>query len=367
MWLYTLILVWFVFLDIILKPNVDKNRKKIYLIFAILPLLFLSASRSINIGNDTITYHNLYFWSRQYSLEEFIMNYKGRWELGFLYLNKFLSVLFSNPQALIFISSMYIYIVLGWFLNKYSNNAFYSLFLFITMRYYFFFFSNIRQSIAIATLLIAFDFLVKEKNIKFILAVIIAYFFHTTAIVFLFALVIKIIPIRKSILIVASATSFFLFLIWKKIMPLINTYLPVKYQNYENTSYYLESGNLANYLNFLVILLITIICLYIFYKNKKIVLENKKLTKIYFYFPVVASSLALLSTQFGMFARVQYYFSFFFVIILPNMLNKLPSKEEKIIIYLVTIILFILYHTTILFFRPEWQHVYPFEFFWNHN
>lgn len=366
MWVYTLILVWFALTDIIINPNINKRRKELYVFLSMIPLLILSAIRSINIGNDTITYHNLYYWSQEYPINEFILNYKTRWEIGFLYLNKFLSEISSNPQLLIVVSSIYVYFIISWFLIKYSNNSFYSLFLFITMRYYFFFFSNIRQSIAIATLLIAFDLLVSEKKIRFVFTVFIAYFFHTTAIVFLFALVIKKIPIKKSILIIVAIVSTILFLIWKRIMPIINIYLPIKYQNYQNTTYYLEAGNMANYLNFLVIFLITIICLYIYFKEEEN-FKKEKLANIYFYFPIVSSSLALLSTQFGMFARVQYYFSFFFIIILPNMLNKLASREEKIIIYLVTIILFILYHTTILFFRPEWQHVYPFEFFWNHK
>ena len=80
------------------------------------------------------------------------------------------------------IASIGIYL---WFIRKYTNNLTLSVYYFITMGVYTFSMAAVKQTIAVAILLIATDCAVEKKYLRFILFVLLAELFHPYAFVYL--------------------------------------------------------------------------------------------------------------------------------------------------------------------------------------
>jgi hypothetical protein len=333
------------------------NAKKLYMIIVFLPMTAVSALRSVNIGNDTDTYHYIFNISTYTSFNDFIEINAHRWEKGFLAFTKLISSISENPQALIAISSIISLFFVGRFIYLYSKKPALSIFLFITMRFYFFFMSNIRQSIALGLILLSYDFIKKKKIIPFSIVVIIAAQFHSTAIIFFLAYFIDKIKYSKKYLIGSVLITGLIFVGFDSFMNILLTISPEKYLNYVNTSYYTDATNVANVANFATTLAVLLLS-YIF-KYYKI---NDK-SEIPFYYLLIAVCLGLLSIKFGMFSRIQHYFYIFSIVLIPNMITKSNDKYTKLITGFTIVICFFLYHIIILALRPEWQNVYPYELF----
>lgn len=375
MWLYNSLLVFIGLTKIIYKNNQHEemynstcikksgsltiNAKKLYMIIVFFPLLIVSALRSVNIGNDTDTYHYIFNISTYTSFNDFIEMNAHRWEKGFLAFTKLISSISDNPQVLIAISSIISLFFVGRFIYLYSKKPALSVFLFITMRFYFFFMSNIRQSIALGLILFSYDFIKKKKIIPFSIVILIAAQFHSTAIVFFLAYFIDKIKYSKKYLIGSVLITGLIFIEFDSFMKIILTVSPDKYMNYVNTSYYIDATNVANVANFAT----TLAVLFLSYMFKYY--KNSDKSEISFYYLLVAVCLGLLSIKFGMLSRIQHYFYIFSIVLIPNMMTKSNDKYTKLITGFIIVICFFLYHLIILALRPEWQNVYPYELFFN--
>lgn len=382
MWLYYFLLIWFLGISTILVCNKiykiegnELNNKKnnytirvkpktIFLILCYIPLMLLCALRSVNIGNDTITYHQLYAQSIGISWREYFIMKESRWETGYLLLNKMLSSISENPQLIIIVSSIIsIYLVIR-FIHKYSKNPYISIYLFVTMRFYVFYMSNIRQSLALGIIMLSYDFIVSRKIVPFIISVLIASQFHTTAIVFIFAYPILNLPYKRKLILNILIFSTITFIFFNPIMKIITMYAPAKYSNYINTVYFLEATNLANIMNFCVAFAILIFFLLkykgIYFKEMKYSVSER--TR-FMYLLLISVSFALISIKFGMAARIQYYFYIFSIVIIPNMISEIKEQKSKNIVTFYILMCFFMYFTIIMIFRPDWQRVYPYELF----
>lgn len=356
MWIYTFLLVW-VFL--ILQNQERYKKNKVFL--AMLPLMLLSALRSINIGNDTKIYHNLYNTIKGLDLSQAIRLLSSRWETGFIVFIKAVSKLGSNPQILVVCTAIIFFLILSRVYIDYSKNIWLSIFLFVTMRYYFFTMSNIRQTLAFTFIIIAYEFLQKKDYLTTILLTVLASLFHLSSAIFFLLIIVDRFGWKSKMSYVTFIVIIIIFLSWDRILNLMYRFIPSQYINYFNTSYYLEANNIANLMNFAVILVITIL---IFYEQRKF-RNNENVSTIDIYIPVLSIVFALFAIKFTMFARCQYYFSIFLTIMLPNTLKSMKSSRKRAFIEISVVIMFLLYHYIILIYRPEWQHVYPYEFFWS--
>lgn len=349
MWIYDLLFIW-----CLLIYSLNFKSKKIKVLVMIAPLCFLAMFRSANIGNDTQYYHDLYNSIGNLELNVAMQYYSKRFENGFIYLNKFLFYLSSNPQTIIIFSSLLFYSSLFVLLSNYSKNIFFSLFLFITLRYYFFFFSNIRQEIAMSLTIFSYIGLKKNKLLIPLALVIVASFFHLSSLCVLVLFPFKILKLKSKAIIIIIILGLAVFVFWNKLFNAVFNYLPSEYKSYSGTTYMEDANNLANWLNFFVVLAIGVT---VFYFSKK---TNNKIDYFDLYVIALSCLISLLSIRFSMMSRFQYYFSILMIVFLPNSLRKLKSDKRKGI-EIISSCLFYAYHITILIARPEWQHVYPYE------
>ena len=134
-------------------------------------------------GNDTGLYRRMYLG---YELGVFDIDWEMLAEApGFTFIGIVLRTMGASVQDYLIIVSVFTVYVYLWFIRKYTTDLWLSVFYFITMGVYTFTFAAIKQTLAVAFLLIATDRAINKKYINFVFWVLIAELFHPYAFVYL--------------------------------------------------------------------------------------------------------------------------------------------------------------------------------------
>lgn len=169
-----------------------QKEKLFYVIMSIAMAVFVGLRTS---GNDTATYISMY--------EDIPNNITAFTSIDWKDIaaapgHQFVCALLKNMGAstqdylMVFaIVSVTLYL---WFIRKYTNNITLSIYYFITMGVYTFAMAAIKQTIAVAILLVATDRAIEKKYLAFIFYVILAELFHPYAFVYLIVPFMSFIP-----------------------------------------------------------------------------------------------------------------------------------------------------------------------------
>lgn len=174
--------IWY--LSLMIRNKLKGVESKIYIICFSIVLIFLSACRYQSGKCDYANYRKMFnnylsmSWCEIVKLEE---------EVGFACLLKLCSYLSTNPQIIFLPCSLLIIIPFVCFFCKYSEDAPFSLLLFVAFIYYFSSHNVMRQYVAAGILIISYNFAIKRKPIAFIVFILIASTIHTSALLGLLA------------------------------------------------------------------------------------------------------------------------------------------------------------------------------------
>lgn len=163
----------------------EKNLK--YVIVACLLLYAVYGLRNTYyIGNDTTTSYLVNFNRMMNRDWDGVLDYaKGRNVLFYIMTKAFTLYISTDYQLYISVISAFVTLCFGVLVYKYSPNPLQSILYHFGLLYFTFHFSALKQSIAMALLMLAFDQIFEKKPIKFILIVLIAGQFHFPSLVFL--------------------------------------------------------------------------------------------------------------------------------------------------------------------------------------
>lgn len=184
------LIMWFIN-DYVARVNqLDEEQKKKLTyrltIVAILPIFLLFVLRYKYIGADTIGYVRFFQKEvRGYSFAQLFNQDLMRVEIGYRIYVKIISLFTDNYTIFFLVNGLVIFGTLLRFSKKYTKNPFVFFFLFITLGTYGFVETGLRQTLAMMICLWAIDFIKEKKLIRFILLVLLAYYFHKSAILFL--------------------------------------------------------------------------------------------------------------------------------------------------------------------------------------
>ncbi|WP_275941857.1 EpsG family protein [Enterococcus faecium] len=131
--------------------------------------------------------------------------------------------------------------------------------------------------------------------------------------------------------------------------------------------YYDGNVRLATLFNIVTFTFLTLLSYMIFKRNKSEInrgaqfkeVENFCLTTI-----VLGIFISIVSIKFNLFDRVADYFLIYILIYLPNQITKIKNTYISILITYSLCISLILYYLIIIIYRPEWNKVYPYLFYW---
>lgn len=180
---YYLLLVAIMALGV-LMPQSTKDRKQYIVIMAVLHSL-LSGLRHPYLTGDMQSYCYKYWRTLDegwFSEELF----QGGRNFGFNWLLKFFSTLSDGEfQVFLIAVAIFIEVAVAYVIYKYSPLPWFSFLVWNCMGFYVVGFNIVKQSIAMALIMIAFVGIMEEKPKKFLLFTILAFFVHQPAIIFL--------------------------------------------------------------------------------------------------------------------------------------------------------------------------------------
>lgn len=358
---YYLLLVLLVILCFLTKSE-NKTRKKTAVVMIVILLTVLAGLRHYTIGNDTVIYMNSFNRITSYGVEVFDSSH---FELGYNYLVLFVTSLGISFNGFLFIVSLIMNIGVGVFIYKYSKQPMFSFILFILLRLFFCEMNIVREFLAITIFLGSMRFIEERKFIKFLLMVIFASFFHSSAmftIIIYFLYNLKLTPIKKlSFAAITAVVCIFLY----NILTYVTQTLGI-YEGYVDD--YFGSNKLAS-----IIMAIISVVVYLFFRiiqrkylDKEKLLDEKQKQRLIFlgnilFFSIIFNIIAI---RISIFNRLSLYYQIFNIIAIPKVIQLIPDSKKRLLWYVIIFVCFLAYFLTVLYLRPEWNMVNPYRFYW---
>lgn len=305
-----------------------RNLNIIYTTIIVLSLIFIASFRNISVGYDTISYLNIFNEINSMSWGN-LWNYNI--ELGYTFLNKILITLGISYRTFLLLVSLFIYPILASWIVKESKIPWLSFYLFITLGFFGFTLSITRQSIALVLTIISIKFVKKRSLLKFVSIILLASLFHQSALIFLLIYPISSIRINYEYISLATLGGIFLYLYSGEIISIL-----LKFYNRRQP---IESGEGRGL--FLLLLFVTVSALSVFFFKQE---EYKG--QIYLHFLILATVLQIIAFNLSIFTRTINYFSIHMIILIPNTVALIKSKEIKylgIVVILITTFMYYLY------------------------
>ena len=165
------------------ETNYVKKDRVFFLIMTIAMTVFVGLRTR---GNDTYAYKHLFDlyptgWSNLKTISWTELNAAP----GYQAVSIIIKTLGLSVQDHLMIYALFTVPVYMWFVRKYTNNIFFTVFLVYTMGIYTFTMAAIKQTVAVAFLLIATDGAINRKYVRFAAFVGIAMLFHSYSFMFL--------------------------------------------------------------------------------------------------------------------------------------------------------------------------------------
>lgn len=308
--------------------NIKNN--KIYLLSMIIFLTLFLCLRGPNVGLDMNNYYDFFVTAKNSTIKFLYFNIN--FELGFKVLTKFISFILFDFRFYISIISIISMLGIHYLIKNYSDNYFASIFLFITFDYFIYYTCTLRQCLAISVLLCSFYFLKKENILCYIASVLVASLFHKTALVFLILPIFKYITFTPKMIAIYISLCLVLFIIKNPILDILTKLIYNQYVNYIDTS-----GE-----GYMMLSLIFMIIIFVCFINKKFDI-NKKENKFFVGMLLLSLPFQILSTTQGLVARIVLYFTYSFIILVPNNIEIMKIKYRKILYSLFYASLFLFY------------------------
>lgn len=304
------------------------NRKSFWLPLIVLSLF--SGVRSYRVGTDSGAYVRKF--NNQLDIAYFEFNKTG--EIAYQLLEYTLLTLTKNYFWLFFITGLIIVYCYLNIIKKYSVNYCFSIFLFITLGTYTFFFNGLRQGMAMALFVLATPYLLKKNFAFYLLICCLASLFHVTAlfmIPFYFIVNLNIKPIYK---------VFFTFLGSLVTSRFLVAYVASTDERYEGYTEVSDKAGGLLILSFHIFLTFFIYIVGYIYKIKE-----DRFTKLLTFYAVgvfFIIPLAMLGTNPSGPQRLLSYFSWTLVLLLPIVTMKINNKYISIVAATLALIYFIL-------------------------
>ena len=323
-YIINLLIVFAIFL--VTRAIKDKEKgKKIFLYLSFLELFLFLALRGLDVGADLRAYFNLYDNCNLYSLTDV---FKFRYEKGYIFYTYVIANFINNKQWFLVITAFISLIGPLFAIKRYSKNYYLSVFVYITFQFYVYNFYILRQVMALSIVLLSIKFIEERKFIKFLLLVILATLFHTSAILFIAVYFISKIKINNKILVLLYGAVIGIVLFGDSIIKYILGFI----QNYA------ETGNNGGIPYFIVLFIVFLIATLV--KNKFFTDKNDIM---WYNILVIAILIQTLTLKLSILSRLNIYYTISIIMVLPNLLECFKDKRIKNIGEIAIVLMLTLY------------------------
>lgn len=318
MLLYTinnlLILIWSA-IFCFRKPSKPKNIIFTIIVFSQLLAIMLCREQ---IGYD----YNMYAVGYRFMNEDGFTNltYKD-WEIGFVIMTKLLGMVLPNYIWYIGLLTIIAIVPAGIFICKHSEMPWLSTILYINTFLYFMEINFLRQAVALSIVMIAWEFMKRNKFIAFAITIIIASLFHQTVLILIPAyFMAKMKPTAKELIIYAY------LLLWFAISStgILNLITNFYHEEYNNSSFLTEGVSII----YSVLPVLTTIFAFILVKSGTINVtkENKYLINL----SLMSCMMLITMSRHSIIERFSYYFLIFFILLAPVIYKSVRTSGIKL-------------------------------------
>lgn len=297
-----------------------------YILICGVLIAVVAALRSPNVGtNDTFRYVSRYKALQTYESfgEYYDLKLSGRHfllsEAGFYYVIWLLGRIFPSGQTLIVVSSVMVTFATCWFIRRNSVDVALSLTIYVCLGLFTFNMNGMRQAMAMSICLFAYEFVKKRKFIPFLLMILLAMQFHRTAMCFL---PVFFLPILKNnlgswLFYIGGLLTCLLF-----VDQIIAGYYQIGGKDYSSNSA-AESGGLFVILLYLGAIVLTL------YNSQVLERQGVRVAVL----ATLAGFTAYIARFFGidLLERVSFYYFYFPVLLIPEIIKELDFEEYKVI------------------------------------
>ena len=354
-----LVLVGLPFLLLLIPPYENGKKNKIIISIFFSFLFIMLCLRSKKIGTDTHVYIETFERVGKTQWRDIFIG-KDRMEIGYLFLNKIIYLLFGgNKQCFLLIMALICVTPIAVLFYKNSENACLTIAIFLILPNFAMLFSGIRQAIAISIGCISYGCLKKKRFILFVVTVFIACLFHKSAIILLILYPIYYAKITKEWLFFI-VPLFFCTLVFNK---QIISFLMMFFTEYGNdySSIMIDKNQNNNLGSILSILLLSIFALYSYMlsDNRKMDLETVGLRNIL----MIAIFIQLFDPINYLISRFNFYFFIFIPLLIPKISNRV-GDENNFIAELSNVLMmmaFIAYFFYGAFWGGDSLNIFPYE------
>lgn len=291
------------------------NRPVLPFVIASFPLILVSGLR-YNVGTD---YFNTYYSGFYRLLEGSSFD---NFEIGFVLLNKGIQLFTDNAFVLFFATScIFVGFTFAAF-RKLSPNVAFSIFLFMISRYYFIGMNGVRQMMACAVFAFALQFAIRRNLKQYLLFSLLAVSFHISVVVLLPTYMLMNFdwqPKRTVVSLAAFAiVGIVAFPFLALIIPSTSKY-GVILNTYETAGTLFTFGTIA--INVMLLLVY-----YRLYKKQR----QHAWYRCFLYLQIAATAMTLLLPAVPNAERIYWSFSFFSIIAIPGMLQRLGAQSFRL-------------------------------------
>ena len=319
----------------LLYLNFKGKEKKYFIITACIILTLYAALRAHNLQPDIPVYVKYYRDYAKFSFQGIIEIFETDLKDPFYYFFGWcFSRVFGDVQWwLTFISLIYL-ICVSVIIYKESNNPFLSILAFISLTYFEFSLSGLRQTIAMSFTILSYFFIKKRKPFKFILLVLLASLFHRSALFFLIAYPVARSKIGKVHYFVAIVAIMLFVFGQSVIRNFLQEFLfDTQYEGYVDRTVGLSIAG------FVIQFSIFIFCMV----YSKDVYEKYSHSTILYNLAFIGLIFQLFSSMIAEVFRLSMYFSFFNVLLIPLAISVEKNKRTQMIETIAICIMFVVY------------------------
>ncbi|KRN88438.1 EpsG family protein [Ligilactobacillus ceti] len=304
--------------------------KKIYITIVSMQLFLILALRDVTVGYDLDNYIAGYNYINTLNFREMLATlklghanliYPFKYESGYVVFNWIVGHLGFDFHSFLIIVAGICITSITIFIYKYSDNVMLSYIIYLGIGGYIYCFSILRQSLALAIVLLSVTYILDEKYYRAMMFIILAVTFHITAILFIPLLILrkfkitnKLYRIYLYVVVLIFLSSYQLYS--RVILPFLNS---IGDQRYTHLNFQIN--------NMMIVLLFLSGIIYFFVKDK--FYNNTKNN-----FMLAAFSMATLYEIFGLYndglARGIIYYMIFSIIVIPNTIEEYLYRSYKL-------------------------------------
>lgn len=296
--------------------NKDKGNR-LFVLLSFLLTVLLQGLRSPTVGTDIQGYLVGYKLCGVSSWGAPVLNY----EIGYRTFCKLLYSMGVPEQTFLFIVALICQGAVFLFILRHSKFPACSIVMYLTFGLFTFSFSGLRQMLSIAIVLFGFDNIKNRNFVGFLVFVLIASTFHTSAILLLLAYPLYFIKPAGNVLYLMLGALIVELLFGQRLVALAG-YL------YGRT---IETANTGAYAAFLMYLLVWV--------ASNILIKARGDTAAFINYCYIAALIQGLGRYHGSVARAGYWFAFFVCLLVPQVIASVTSRNWKMRFAMTTVLI----------------------------